>query len=274
MDTDLSCVLKSKQPMSENKIRLIFYQIIRGLKFVHSAGIIHRDIKPRNILINSNCDVQICDFGLSRKTCTENEFKTDASLTDYVCTRWYRAPEILCEFGTYTTAIDVWSAGCVLGELLEGEAIFKGDTTDRQIEFILKRIGTESVNIQEITNRIIVSNLIRIIENINNFNNTFKIPIISKLLKFSPKLRPTCSDILNDEYFIGLHDPEDEPTHKDPRGDFSFDYRSLDKEIIAELIHQEAVRIRQGDEGVQEYLSVNPDRRKVEEYPEIFRNTS
>ncbi|CAE8600030.1 unnamed protein product, partial [Polarella glacialis] len=66
METDLASILKSPQPLSEEHTQFFIYQILRGLKFVHTAGIIHRDLKPRNLLVNSNCDLKICDYGLAR----------------------------------------------------------------------------------------------------------------------------------------------------------------------------------------------------------------
>ena len=100
METDLASILKSSQPLSESHTQFFLYQLLRGMKFVHSADVVHRDLKPRNLLVNSNCDLKICDFGLARlrdlgltdPDVPDREFP----LTEYVCTRWYRAPEVLC----------------------------------------------------------------------------------------------------------------------------------------------------------------------------------
>ena len=104
------------------------YQILRGLKYIHTSGIIHRDLKPRNLLVNSNCDLKICDFGLARSI--NESHKTD-NLTDYVTTRWYRAPELLLKYTNYTPAIDMWSVGCIFAELLNRKPLFLGtDSAD------------------------------------------------------------------------------------------------------------------------------------------------
>lgn len=81
-------------------------QILRGLKYVHSAHVLHRDLKPSNVLINASCDLKICDFGLARTSTEANAF-----MTEYVVTRWYRAPELLLSCETYDAAIDVWAGG-------------------------------------------------------------------------------------------------------------------------------------------------------------------
>ncbi|KAF1743547.1 hypothetical protein MXB_3192, partial [Myxobolus squamalis] len=123
MDTDLSQVLKN-QRLKPGHVCYFTYQLLRGLKYLHSANIVHRDLKPSNLLVNSNCDLKICDFGLARVTIPKNIFS--AIMTEYVATRWYRAPEIMLNSRCYGLAIDIWSVGCILGEMLLGCALFQG----------------------------------------------------------------------------------------------------------------------------------------------------
>ena len=99
-----------------------------ALKFVHSAGVIHRDVKPSNILINKSCLAKLCDFGLSR--CMEGvDDYVEPVLTDYIATRWYRAPEVLLGTAKYESAIDMWGLGCVIAEMYISKPLFPGSST-------------------------------------------------------------------------------------------------------------------------------------------------
>lgn len=106
------------------------YQLLRGLKYVHSANVLHRDLKPSNLFLNANCDLKLGDFGLARTT-SETDF-----MTEYVVTRWYRAPELLLNCSEYTAAIDVWSVGCILAEILTREPLFPGKDYVHQLRLI------------------------------------------------------------------------------------------------------------------------------------------
>jgi len=111
-------------------VQYFLYQLLRGLKYVHSANVLHRDLKPSNLLLNANCDLKIADFGLARIT-SETDF-----MTEYVVTRWYRAPELLLNCSEYTSAIDVWSVGCIFGEILTREPLFPGKDYVHQLRLI------------------------------------------------------------------------------------------------------------------------------------------
>ena len=105
METDLHKIIYSKNELTDEHIQYFLYQILKGMKYIHSSHVIHRDLKPSNLLLNSNCDLKICDFGLARGVKEE----VDYELTEYVVTRWYRAPEVMCSVQTYDHKIDVWS---------------------------------------------------------------------------------------------------------------------------------------------------------------------
>lgn len=106
----------------------------RGLKYVHSAGVVHRDLKPSNILVNENCDLKICDFGLARLQ--------DPQMTGYVSTRYYRAPEIMLTWQKYDVEVDIWSAGCIFAEMLDGKPLFPGKDHVNQFSIITELLGT------------------------------------------------------------------------------------------------------------------------------------
>ena len=114
MATDLHYIIHSEQTLSGAHIQWFTYQLMRGLKAIHSAGAIHRDLKPSNLLVNKNCDIKICDFGLARAAVSGD----DAQLTEYVVTRWYRAPELIAQTAHYGAAVDLWASGCILAECL------------------------------------------------------------------------------------------------------------------------------------------------------------
>jgi mitogen-activated protein kinase 1/3 len=123
METDLYKLLKT-QRLSNDHICYFLYQILRGLKYIHSANVLHRDLKPSNLLLNTTCDLKICDFGLARVSDPEHDHT--GFLTEYVATRWYRAPEIMLNSKGYTKSIDVWSVGCILAEMLNNRPLFPG----------------------------------------------------------------------------------------------------------------------------------------------------
>lgn len=136
METDLHRIIYSKQKLSIDHTQYFIYQVLRGLKYIHSCRVLHRDLKPSNLLVNSNCDLKICDFGLARgirrdpndPAVTGTSGTSDTMLlTEYVVTRWYRAPEIMLACHEYSYPIDVWSVGCIFAELILRKPYFPGD---------------------------------------------------------------------------------------------------------------------------------------------------
>nr|WEL12728.1 mitogen-activated protein kinase 1/3 [Halisarca dujardinii] len=123
METDLYKLLKN-QHLSNDHVCYFTYQILRGLKYIHSANVLHRDLKPSNLLLNTTCDLKICDFGLARVADPNHDHT--GFLTEYVATRWYRAPEIMLNSKGYNKSIDTWSVGCILAEMLSNRPIFPG----------------------------------------------------------------------------------------------------------------------------------------------------
>jgi mitogen-activated protein kinase 1/3 len=137
MHADLHKIIRSKIVLSESHQQAFAFQILRGLKYLHAAGILHRDLKPANILVNSDCTLRIADLGLARGLSHEEE-----QLTDYVVTRWYRAPELmLLKSGGYFEAVDLWSVGCIQAELILRQPLFPGDNHVDMLRRIARTLG-------------------------------------------------------------------------------------------------------------------------------------
>jgi serine/threonine protein kinase len=130
---------KSKTQMPMILVKLYAYQMLRGLAYIHALGICHRDIKPQNVLVDPQCHIlKICDFGSAKKL-----IKGEPNVS-YICSRYYRAPELIFGATEYTNSIDLWSAGCVIAELVLGQPIFPGESAVDQIVEIIKVLGTPS----------------------------------------------------------------------------------------------------------------------------------
>ncbi|XP_021814026.1 mitogen-activated protein kinase homolog MMK1 isoform X1 [Prunus avium] len=241
MDTDLHQIIRSNQALSEEHCQYFLYQILRGLKYIHSANVLHRDLKPSNLLLNANCDLKICDFGLARVT-SETDF-----MTEYVVTRWYRAPELLLNSSDYTAAIDVWSVGCIFMELMDRKPLFPGRDHVHQLRLLMELIGTPS----EAELGFLNENAKRYIQQLPPHRRqslTEKFPhvhpsaidLVEKMLTFVPTKRITVEDALAHPYLTSLHDISDEPVCMTP---FSFDFEqhALTEEQMKELIYREAL---------------------------------
>lgn len=137
MPQNLSQVIGNYE-LSDLQISHLTHQMLAGLGAIHMAGIIHRDVKPENLLVGPNCELKICDFGLARAQASGRRKRV--KMTDYVATRWYRAPEIM--LSKYGKASDVWSSGCVLAEMLGGNVLFPGKDYTNQLDLIFNVLGS------------------------------------------------------------------------------------------------------------------------------------
>ena len=133
----LELLQENPKGLNPNLIRKFIYQLCKAIKYLHSESIIHRDIKPENLLITDDMNIKLCDFGFARLI----RGGPTEKLTDYVATRWYRAPELLLTQGQYGKDVDYWAIGCIMGELVDGNPLFPGETEIDQIHCIQKVLG-------------------------------------------------------------------------------------------------------------------------------------
>ncbi|CAH1450021.1 unnamed protein product [Lactuca virosa] len=247
MESDLHQVIKANDDLTHEHHRFFLYQMLRALKYMHTANVYHRDLKPKNILANANCKLKICDFGLARAAFTDTP--TTIFWTDYVATRWYRAPELCGSFySKYTPAVDIWGIGCIFAEVLTGKPLFPGKSVVHQLELITDLLGTPSPDtISRVRNdkaRKYLTDMRR--KKAVTFSEKFldvdplALRLLQRLLAFDPKDRPTAEQALADPYFKGLSKVEREPSCQSfSKLEFEFERRRVTKEDIRELIFRE-----------------------------------
>ncbi|XP_020583645.1 mitogen-activated protein kinase 9-like [Phalaenopsis equestris] len=247
MESDLHQVIKANDDLTPQHYQFFLYQLLRALKYIHSANVFHRDLKPKNILANADCKLKICDFGLARASF--NDTPSTIFWTDYVATRWYRAPELCGSFfSKYTPAIDTWSIGCIFAEMLTGKPLFPGKNVVHQLDLMTDLLGTPSAEtIARIRNE-------KARRYLNNMRKKMAVPfsrkfpkaepsavrLLERLLSFDPKDRPSAEEALADPYFQGLANVDQEPsTQAISKLEFDFERRKLNKDDVRELIYRE-----------------------------------
>mmetsp|Transcript_14874 Transcript_14874/g.25798 ORF Transcript_14874/g.25798 Transcript_14874/m.25798 type:complete len:486 (+) Transcript_14874:1089-2546(+) len=249
MDTTLRRVVRSEEVLSDAHVMFFMYQLLRGLKYLHSAHVIHRDIKPGNILVNRNCDLKICDFGLARYVSPHEASRERHFLTEYVVSRWYRAPEVLLGCTYYDERIDLWSAGCILAELLIRKPLFPGTSTPDQLRRIIATLGTQSEESLSFVDRrsglsflkeLPTCKAVPISSIVPEDTNILAIDLLEKLLKFDPRQRLTAEQALDHPYMRTFHMHYLEPTiNERDEKDLAIDDESLDGTELRNLIWQE-----------------------------------
>ncbi|XP_073025575.1 mitogen-activated protein kinase 20-like [Primulina eburnea] len=247
MESDLHQVIKANDDLTREHYQFFLYQLLRALKYIHTANVYHRDLKPKNILANANCKLKICDFGLARVAF--NDTPTMIFWTDYVATRWYRAPELCGSFfSKYTAAIDIWGIGCIFAEVLTGKPLFPGKNVVHQLDLITDLLGTPSMDtISRVRNEKARRYLTSMrkkqpVPFAQKFPNAdpFALRLLERLLAFDPKDRPTAEETLGDPYFRGLSKVEREPSCQPiSKMEFEFERRRVTKEHVRELIFRE-----------------------------------
>lgn len=255
METDLHKVIYGDSELSEEHLKYFTYQLLYGLHHMHSAGVVHRDLKPANLFVNGDCHLKIGDLGLARSLISDDPDHSEQYITEYVVTRWYRAPEIMYSYETYDYAIDVWSVGCILSEMIMKRPVFPGTDYRNQLELIVKILGTPA-DLSRISNDH-ARNYIQ--QNLNQqppipFKTLFNRPnlsaecldLVGKLLAFFPADRISVTDALNHPWFSEYH----AQTRLTPSAKFDGSYEKnlqedqLDVDTLRSYLCQEIARFR------------------------------
>ncbi|NP_001161596.1 nemo-like protein kinase [Saccoglossus kowalevskii] len=205
LQSDLHKIIVSPQPLSADHVKVFLYQILRGLKYLHSANILHRDIKPGNLLVNSNCVLKICDFGLARVI----EPDENRHMTLEVVTQYYRAPEILTGAKHYSYGVDVWSVGCIFAELLGRRILFQAQSPVAQLDLITDLLGTPNMEDLKHACEGAKAHILRgaqkpptlaALYNLSNQATHEAVHLLCRMLVFNPDKRIKCIDALAHPY--------------------------------------------------------------------------
>ncbi|TRM61702.1 kinase-like domain-containing protein [Schizophyllum amplum] len=231
---------KLKQPMPMLQIKLYMYQLMRSLSYIHSVGICHRDIKPQNLLLNPATGVlKLCDFG-SAKILVAGEPNVS-----YICSRYYRAPELIFGATNYTTNIDIWSTGCVMAELMLGQPLFPGESGIDQLVEIIKVLGTPTREQIKTMNPNYMEHKFPQIKP-HPFSKVFRprtspeaIDLVAKLLEYTPSARLSAVESMVHPFFDELRvEGARMPNGKDfpPLFDFTREELSVRPDLNNQLV--------------------------------------
>jgi mitogen-activated protein kinase 1/3 len=243
MDTDLCRVLARHQRLSTDHIRHFTYQLLKALKFLHSGNVVHRDLKPSNRFVNSDGTLKVGDFGFARIV---GDPRDPDLQSETILTRWYRAPEVLLNMSNYGAGIDVWSAGCIVAEMLLGRPLLPGQSNVNMLTLIVELLGSPSLDdVRQVTNasaRTFLDSLPRCVK--KDFRKVFEgcdtqaIDLVESMLTWNPETRVSVEEALGHLFVSGLHDSFGEPVTV-PLRDFDFERAGADE--IRELIGREVM---------------------------------
>lgn len=246
MKTDFHQIIGDRQlVLTRDHVQYYMYHMLLGLHVLHSAGVVHRDLHPGNMLLSEDNDVKICDFNLARED-TEAGDKTH-----YVTHRWYRAPELVMQHRHFTRKVDVWSAGCVMAELFNRKPLFRGTTYYNQLNKIVEIVGTPPQSeVEEFASPSAQSYLRNTLANCPPTPWQSVVPtaepaaldLISRLLTFNPNHRITVEDALRHPFFSDLFDEDDLTEHLS--GPFHFE-DSAEVPVLQEQLMEEARRFEE-----------------------------
>lgn len=259
MYSDLHRAIQSNCQLTDGHHRHIMFQVLRGIKFLHDNRIIHRDIKPGNILISKSCHVRITDFGQARERPIgigpDADENVSDPMTSHVVTRWFRAPELmLSPDGLYTYAVDMWSTGCVLAELLRRKTLFPGKDYIDQLNRIFAVIGSpQPSEIEYVRNSAALEFLAKQANKRRaNFKALFHnapsdaLDFLEGLLQFDSSKRFTSAEALDHPYLAERRAAtmEEEEVPLAIGMEFEFESRDMKRLHLKQLILHEAESFR------------------------------
>lgn len=241
MDYDLSRVLYSPVQFLEFHVRSLMYQILCGVKYTHSAGVIHRDLKPGNILVSSQGVLKICDFGLARAIKLGHNGSAHP-FTNYVATRWYRAPELILRETHYGKAVDMWAVGCILGEFYGRRPLMPGKDLLAQLHEIIRYLGSPLEQLTKVQKWNIPGPITRCQavpwSSIYPYASRAGLDILGALLQWDPLVRLTVNQALDNEFFAKVRDRKTEPGCLAPFG-FGAEETEKDVDALKALLKEE-----------------------------------
>ncbi|KAH8900317.1 protein kinase [Thozetella sp. PMI_491] len=218
MDMDLKKYMETKGgdrgQIDPATAKSFTYQLLRGIAFCHESKVLHRDLKPQNLLINKSGQLKLADFGLARAFgIPVNTFSNE------VVTLWYRAPDVLLGSRTYSTSIDIWSIGCIMAEMYTGRPLFPGTTNEDQLQRIFRLLGTPSERTwpgisqlaeykPNIQMQIYATQDLRLIlPQIDELG----LDLLKRMLQLRPEMRISAANALRHPWFHGLNQGQQQP---------------------------------------------------------------
>lgn len=261
VDTDLARVMKNSVLQQVHKL-FIGYQIFRALKYIHSADVMHRDLNPSNILVAQNCRIKIGDFGLARSV-LEPDMSRNHPLTEYVSTRWYRAPEMILGSTRYTNMVDIWATGCIMCEMQGGKPIFPGASMIGMMEWMIEVLGTPSKPdaaymqapfTREMLLSLPSSKPVRPLGHMYMMASEETIDMFTLCLQWNPAKRLTAEEGLMHPYFSSLHNPDDEPCYQMKITTSLPDHSKLTVSDYRDQIYADVVEVPRAKRRVQQKL--------------------
>ncbi|KAJ7369911.1 Mitogen-activated protein kinase 6 [Desmophyllum pertusum] len=222
LDSDLHHVLQSKGKLREDYVKLFLYQLLRGLKYVHSANVVHRDVKPSNILVDAETLLlRIGDFGRSR--ILDPAYSHNGHLTHSISSLWYKSPELLLNSSIYDSSVDMWAAGCVFAEMLLGKPLFEGRHEIDQMELILNSVCLTEEEWTQLKPQIPEKTALGKAQSQGSpLGSKFlhidiqALDLLVKMLRFNPDRRITAEEALAHPYLHQYSFPSDEPICVEP----------------------------------------------------------